>query len=176
MKIKFIIAVAAMLLALQTSKARGIIFYSAGEEIEKVYDLPQSEEYQIQASDGQWYHADLGVMHEQFSLFWIPLWNYGEETYVLFTDKKVGNYDMTYVDLTDEEIQYLHEEFGVPLTPSLPFWDVYGGKLVAIAIIALIILYTKLKNKKEENLTQVATDDSTDNNSDNNEKQVENAE
>lgn len=150
MKIKFIIAVAAMLLALQTTEARGIIFYSAGEEIEKVYDLPQTEEYEIQANDHNWYHADLGVMHKQFSLFWIPLWNYGEEKYVLYTDKKIGNYDLTYADLTDDDIQYLHEEFGVSLTPSLPFWDVYGGKLVAIAIIVLIYLLSLHKTQEQE--------------------------
>ena len=139
-----------MLLALQTTEARGIIFYSAGEEIEKVYDLPQTEEYEIQANDHNWYHADLGVMHKQFSLFWIPLWNYGEEKYVLYTDKKIGNYDLTYADLTDDDIQYLHEEFGVSLTPSLPFWDVYGGKLVAIAIIVLIYLLSLHKTQEQE--------------------------
>ena len=120
------------------------ILYSAGEEVEKVIDLPMREEYQIQAQDGRWYHADLGILHEQFSIFWVPLFNYGTEKYVLYTDQKIGEYDFTYADLYRDDIAYLQSEMGgIPSTPELPFWDAWGGKLLALLLIGIVILIKK---------------------------------
>ena len=115
------------------------ILYSNGIEGEKVLDLPQRDEFTIQAENGNSYHADLGILHEQFSIFWIPLLNYGEEKYVLFTDKKVGDYDFLYADLDQDDIVYLQSIFGgIPSTPELPFWDAWGGKLLAFALIGIL--------------------------------------
>ena len=98
------------------------ILYSGGEKIEKVKELPLWEELQIQASDGCWYHADLGILHEQFSIFYIPLVNYGTETYVLFANEKVGDYDATFCELDEETLSYLQSEIGgIPTVSQLPF-------------------------------------------------------
>lgn len=116
------------------------IIYSDGEDVEKILDLPQRDEFMIQANDGKWYHADLGILHEQFSIFWIPVFNYGTEKYVLYTDTKIGEYDFTYSDLDLEDIAYLQSEFGgISSTPELPFWDAWGGKLLIMAIIGFFI-------------------------------------
>lgn len=124
------------------------IVYGDGEHVAKVLDLPQREEFMIQATDGKWYHADLGVLHEQFSLFFIPLFNYGTEKYVLYTDTKIGEYDFTYADLDSEEVAYLQSEFGgISSTPELPFWDAWGGKLLALGIVVFIFLCSKFKTE-----------------------------
>ena len=121
------------------------ILYSNGEEIEKLLDLPHKDEFEIQANNGNWYHANLGIMHEQFSVFWIPLFNYGEEKYVLYTDTKIGDYDYTYVELDKDDIAYIQSEVdGVPTDPELPFWDAWGGKLLVLAIIGIFWFIAKL--------------------------------
>ncbi len=137
MKMRMFLLIVLLSACVHKADARGAIIYSLGEEIEKVMSLPYSEEYTVEASDGRYYHADLGIIHDQFSLFWIPLINYGTEKYVLYTDTKVGDYDQTYVELDSEEIQYLQQHFSdIPTKPELPFWDAWGGKLLALAIIA----------------------------------------
>lgn len=93
MKLKTLLLVILIITSATKVSAKGGIplIYSDGEEVEKILDLPQRDEFMIQANDGKWYHADLGVLHEQFSIFWIPLFNYGTERYVLYTDKKSAN-------------------------------------------------------------------------------------
>ena len=59
-------------------------------------------------------HVNLGVMYEQFSIFWIPMWNYGETKFVLVNDKKD-----TYYDLSAEEIQTLKTDF-IPADSFVP--------------------------------------------------------
>jgi hypothetical protein len=122
--------------------AKGVIIYSTGETVEKVMDLPQREEFMLQTEDGRLIHANLGIMHDQFSIFWVPLWNYGAEKYVLYNDTKQGKYDYTYADLTKDEVAYLQSEFGgIPTIPELSFWTVYGGKILAALILGCILFF-----------------------------------
>lgn len=119
-----------------SAKATIPIIYSNGEEIEKILDLPLRDEFYFQAYDGKSYHVNLGVLHKQFSIFGIPLFNYGTKRYVLYTDKKIGKYDYIYDDLTQSDIAYLQREFGgIPSTPELPFWDAWGGKLLVLLLV-----------------------------------------
>lgn len=119
-----------------SAKAGIPIIYSDGEDVEKILNLPLRDEFYIQAADGKFYHGNLGVLHKQFSIFGIPLFNYGTKRYVLYTDQKNGKYDYTYADLTQSDIVYLQREFGgIPSTPELPFWDAWGGKLLVLLLI-----------------------------------------
>lgn len=144
MKLKTLLFSFMLLFAVQSASAKGgiPILYSEGDDVVKVLDLPQSEDFQIQAQDGKWYHADLGILHEQFSIFFIPLFNYGTEKYVLYTDTKIGDFDFIYADLDREDINYLQSQFaGIPDVPELPFWDAWGGKLVALLIIIVLFFF-----------------------------------
>lgn len=140
MKKRILLIMTAVLLMTASEAKAGIpIIYSNGEEIEKVLELPQKDEFEIQASNGNWYHADVGILHKQFSVFWIPLINYGEEKYVLYSNTKVGEYDFTYAELDQDEIEYLQKEFsGLPSTPELPFWDAWGGKLLLLLLVLIV--------------------------------------
>ena len=140
MKNRILLIMTAVLLMTASEAKAGIpIIYSNGEEIEKVLELPQKDEFEIQASNGNWYHADVGILHKQFSVFWIPLINYGEEKYVLYSNTKVGEYDFTYAELDQDEIEYLQKEFsGLPSTPELPFWDAWGGKLLLLLLVLIV--------------------------------------
>lgn len=143
MKLRLLLMCMLISFSITKVNAKGVIFYSTGETVEKVMDLPQREEFTLQTEDGRLIHANLGIMHEQFSIFWVPLWNYGKEKYVLYNDTKQGEYDYTYCDLTRDDVAYLQSQFGgIPVVPELSFWTVYGGKIVAV-IILLVLLCVK---------------------------------
>ena len=129
----------AILFTTNTASA-GAVIYSTGEKIDVVMELPDSA-----IIDDQ--HVNLGVMYEQFSLFWIPLWNYGETRFVLINDKE--DY---YYDLDAEDIQMIEDEFGVdiPEKPKIGFWNKIGGKLVLIAIVVGIMLFRNRNSGDEE--------------------------
>ncbi len=122
-----------------------------GDHVIKVLDLPNTEEFIIKGdvSDNQFelmgteLCGDLGIAHKQFCIVF-PLWNYGEPKYVLYRDKNM--YDASSVDyysipLSDEDIAYFHELYGIPLTPQIPFWDKWGGKLVILLLLILFLVW-----------------------------------
>ena len=125
---------AIMTMASIPCKARHIpLLFDYGTDIVKIQELPQTSDFDI-----DYHHVDLGIYHGQFSIFGIPIWNYGDEKYVLY--RKNSSNDYTYYELDFEEIYTLHELFDIPLTPKLPFWDKYGVKLLVILIIMTIII------------------------------------
>jgi len=131
----------ALFLTANTASAGGvpIILYSSGEKIEVVKQLPDDA-----LIDGQ--HVNLGVMYDQFSIFWIPMWNYGEKKFVLVNNKKD-----TYYEFTEEDVEILKNEFNVivPEKPTIGFWNRIGGKLVWGAII-LIVIFVWLATRKDK--------------------------
>jgi hypothetical protein len=121
--------------------ARGVIFYSTGEKIEIAEKLP--EEFVFQNGE----HMNLGVMYEQFSIFWIPVWNYGETKWVYVNDKR-DSYDD---DVTAEELEMLRTEYGIdiPDEPKIGGWNRVGGKIIwGIIILGLIALWWWTREKK----------------------------
>lgn len=136
-----------LLMAIKVEAKGGIpIIYSSGDNVVKIMDLPYEDEFTIQCGDGEWHHADLGIYHQQFSVLGIPLYNYGKERYVLYTDIKIGEYDFTYADLSKDDIDYLRERFtDISEEPVLPFWHLLGGKLLALLIIGFFVIRRLLK-------------------------------
>lgn len=135
-KIVFIILFASFYSIAQVKAGDIPIIYSNGETFEKVIDLPNTEDFEFEYSD-RIYHGDLGIKYDQFSLFLIPLLNYGEKKYVLFNERKD---DYVYAELTDEGIKYLQDSYGVsvvPSTPELSFWNTWGGKMLVLFIIII---------------------------------------
>lgn len=123
------------------------VVYGDGDKISLVKELPKSEEFIIQDADDECYHANLGVKYEQFSLFYIPIWNYGDYTYVLYAEDKKGEY--LYASLSEEDIALLQSVFGgIPDIPKLPFWDSVGGKLLILGIIIFFCFLGYRANKE----------------------------
>ncbi len=144
---KLFLVLATLFVMAFSVNAKGIIFYSTGDHVVKVLDLPKDNDlFALEGDDGEMVHLDLGIMHSQFSLMWIPVFNYGEEKYVLY---KESRNTINYVDLDEDELKVLHALYDFPETPSMPFWHKIGGKLVWILIIGLLIFF-KIKGGKEE--------------------------
>ncbi|MCL1937521.1 MAG: hypothetical protein FWF52_03880 [Candidatus Azobacteroides sp.] len=131
----------ALFCSVNTASARGIIVYSNGEKIEVVKNLPDDALVNNE-------HVNLGVMYKQFSIFWIPMWNYGKTKFVLIDDAK-----KTYYDLTSEEVEMLKNDFNVdiPSVPTIGFWNKIGGKIIWGAVILAVIItaWTSRKDDKE---------------------------
>jgi hypothetical protein len=134
--------IVSLFFVVQTVAARGVIIYSTGLTCEVKEKLP--EEATIDGS-----HVDFGISYEQFSIFWIPLWNYGTTSYA-FIDKAK---DLVYeIDTSDpEEVAFLKENYNIDVSvaPKISFWNAAGGKLIALVII-LILVWGGLKSKKED--------------------------
>lgn len=105
------------------------IIYSSGEALTEVKTLPKDAVF----DDGT--HFNLGVYHNQFSIFYMPIWNYGNPQYALINDKKDQ-----YIVLDQEDVKEVSKEYNLQLseTPSLPWTTKIGGK----PIIILILLFS----------------------------------
>ena len=140
--------IGALFFTANSVSAKGVIIYSNGEKIEEVKQLPDSAIVNDE-------HVNLGVMYKQFSIFWVPMWNYGETKYVLINDKKD-----TYFDLTPEEFEMLKTEFNVdvPKTPVIGFWNKTGGKIIwgALILAAIAGWWTSRKDDKESKSSQTS--------------------
>lgn len=122
------------------ASAKGVIIYSNGETLKTLHELPE----EAKLDDGT--HVNLGVHYESFSLFWMPLWNYGDYKYVLLNDA-----EDTYADLTEEEVKEISEKFNLnlPAQPELPLMSQIGLKPVVIIVI-LLLIYGQFAGKSDE--------------------------
>lgn len=123
------------------AQAKGIIFYSNGEELKVLHQLPAEAEI-----EGQ--HVNLGIHYESFDIFWMPVWNYGDYKWALVNDA-----EDTYTELTHEEAQALATEYGIgeiPERPDLPLMSKIGLKPVLLLLIAFMIYGWLSPDKKEE--------------------------
>lgn len=128
------VSILAVLLATPASAAKLPIpvFWGTPEKIAKVADFPDTADYQAQ--DGS--YVDAGVKYKTFEIFAVPLWDY-DHTWAGYVGR-----DDTYMTISHDDLSQLAAKAGVtlPATPSAPFWDAWGGKLVAGGLI-LALLY-----------------------------------
>jgi len=140
---KILLTIAIIVTFICTSeKASALIIYSNGLTCETHQVLPPEA-----VING--HHVNFGVAYEQFSIFWIPVWNYGT-TYYAF----ISSNGKTIYEVDEEYMEELAEEYGIDFSsgPKISFWNKIGGKLVWIAILFLIFFGGKLgkKDKEEE--------------------------
>lgn len=120
-------------------QAKGVIIYNNGPKVEVVKDLPADC---IIEKD----HVNLGVMYDQFGLFWLPVWNYGTPQYVLISDN-----EETYWEVTDEDIEYLKNEYNIGTlnSPEPSLWNKIGLKPVFVALI-IFICWSIIDDKRKK--------------------------
>ncbi|MBZ4189467.1 hypothetical protein [Niabella beijingensis] len=103
------------------------------EVIQLAADLPDTETYLLENK----HYLDLGVLHEEFNIAYIlPLWVTKEPRLVGF-DKQAD----VYYDLTSEQLGTILKENKLEEKKllRLGLYTRYGGKLVGLLIIFLII-------------------------------------
>jgi len=142
--IKKIFAVAILMCSFTQPVFAGIpIVWGTPEKIAKVADFPDTDAFKM--DDGS--YLDAGVKYKVFELFWVPLYDY---------DHNWAGYvgtDDTYMSVSHDKLVELAQSAGVTLPdqPVIPFWDAWGGKLVAAGLVLAFILYIFVFGRDEEN-------------------------
>lgn len=127
-----------------TSQARIRIPVGEHQKIAPVLELPDSAYYRTDAG----YQLNVGHMYTVYEVAYIPLWTTEKGQLVGFTAQEPN----TYYELDDEMLEWIAEDTGVEefdTLKTLPFWDAWGGKLTAVAIVIVLIYYFR-NNKDEE--------------------------
>lgn len=131
------------LLSVQKAQAGIPVLYGNGLEFEQLATLPDSV-----TVEGE--HVNFGLSFDQFSLFYIPVWNYGDVEYAVYADGS-----NTVYSLEEDELGYLIQEYGLTVedNPQLSFWNRVGGKLTlggALLVILVFTLYRRARNEAEQ--------------------------
>ena len=142
MKQSIFITAVFILLGINIAQARIKIPIGEEQKLEKVADLPDTEDYLI--SDG--HYVDLGQMYSVYTIAWVPVWVTQEPQLVLFDNKNPNEY----YSFDDEELKTnILKENDVKEDDllSVGFFGRIGGKLIFLVIIAIII-YGAIPSKK----------------------------
>lgn len=137
--------IAFLLILLNSSnvEAKKPVFFSwGGEQINKIADFPDTEEYQVEGG----LHFDAGCIYKQVSIFFIPVWNY-DLRWCGYVEGSDG-----YISYSKEELDVFATAAGVtlPEEPAISFWNRIGGKLVFLLIIGAFLAYVALSPDEEE--------------------------
>lgn len=129
--------------SIQEIQAKGVIIYHTGPQLETTHELPSDA---LLDDDT---HINIGIMYNQFGLFWMPIWNYSEPQYVLVSDD-----EKTYWDYDEDEIKKFAKEFNIelPEKPEPSLWNKIGLKPVILILVILIIWGNLPSRKKESNI------------------------
>ena len=143
-----------VLTVLHTGKAEAqrssvpVLLGWGGEKSIKIRDFPDIPDFQ----DAEGYYIDAGIIYKQATIFFIPVWNY-DRRWIGFIDGSDEYYELSRTEL--ENFASL-ANVSLPENFQLPFWDSYGGKLVFLLGIILLILWMNsvLRDEIEEKADQ----------------------
>lgn len=125
-----------------TVSAKIRIPFGEREVLNKVHDLPDTDEYKLQNGN----HLDLATFHKEFNIAWIlPIYVIEEPRLVGFDAKAE-----TYYDIPQAEMDQIlaSEKLDKAKLNKLPFYTRYGGKAVLVLLIAFII-WGAIPSKKD---------------------------
>ncbi len=145
---------AALVLTSYQADAKAKIPLGNREVLTLVADLPDTEEYLLEEGSKlvkrEAQYLDIATIHEEFNIAWIlPLWINKEPRLVGYNKVK----DL-YYDIPDEEMNKFLADNKLERKnlEKVGFYTRYGGKLVALLIIAFIIWGMIPSKKKEEEI------------------------
>ncbi|MDR1149276.1 MAG: hypothetical protein LBK66_11660 [Spirochaetaceae bacterium] len=107
-----------------------------GNAISLIAKLPDTSQYAI---DGEF--VDIGIVYKQVDIEGFKLWNY---------DKEWCLFNGTSYWVTDKaKLDEIAKSVGISLQSNmdLPFWDEWGGRLLLIGIIMVVVLGVIIWNK-----------------------------
>lgn len=142
-KILFLSAVSIFTTNSVSAKAK--IPFGKVDVIEFVADLPDTEKYAVK--EGSKEYLDLARIHQEYTIAWIiPAWITQEPKLVLAKKESAE-----YYELTNEQLEQIISEnkLNKENLVQLGFYARYGGKLILLVIIGLIIygIFSKSKPK-----------------------------
>lgn len=123
--------------------AKGKIPFGEREVLNKVQDLPDTDEFKLK--DGNF--MDLATFHKEFNIaYLLPLYVIEEPKLVGFDEKT-----KTFYDIPQNEMDAIlaSQKLNKAELNKLPFYTKYGGKMVAVLIIGLLI-WGVIPSKKQK--------------------------
>ncbi|MCF3110683.1 hypothetical protein LL912_18010 [Niabella sp. CC-SYL272] len=126
------------------AQARLKIPFGNREVLQTAADLPDTDAYLLPDNK---HYLDLGVLHEEYNIAYIlPLWITKEPRLVGYDKQRA-----TFYELTGEQLREILTENKLEEQKllRLGFYTRYGGKLVALVILSLII-YGFLPSKPKD--------------------------
>ena len=143
-----------LVLSSYQADAKAKIPFGNREVLTLAADLPDNEDYLIEKgstlTNRPDQYLDLATLHEEFNIAWIlPLWINKEPKLVGYNKAK----DL-YYDIPEEELNQILAENKLDRKKleKVGFYTRYGGKLVAVLIIAFIIWGLIPSRKKPEEI------------------------
>lgn len=132
--------------ATNTVSAKAKIPFGKMDVIEIVADLPDTEEYAVK--EGSKEYLDLARIHQEYNIAWIfPAW-ITEEPKLVLAQKDSDEY----YELPNEQLDQVikDNQLNKESLVKLGFYRRYGGKLILLLIIGLIIygIFAKSNPKK----------------------------
>jgi hypothetical protein len=138
-----IIAIAITCFSSSATFAKLRIPFGEREVLKKVHDLPNTDEFKLDNGN----HLDLATLHKEFNIAYIlPLYVINEPKLVGFDEKTDTYYDLTQSQLDEVAAA---QKLDLAKLNKLPFYTRYGGKLVALLLIAFII-WGAIPSKKDK--------------------------
>jgi len=114
----------------------------AGNAISLIAELPDTAEYAI---DGNF--VDIGIVYNIVDLEGVSVYNYNKR-WCLFSGKSYWVMDKAKLDEIATEVGII-----LPSNLDLPFWDEWGGRIIAVSVILLVILgfiiWSKIQPKQK---------------------------
>ena len=123
---------------------------SRADRIIKVADLPNTPDFEVNArqqynlgAKPEKVHLDVGYLWSQNSFLVFPILN---------TDVRFVGYtgsDSQYIEFSEGELEDLTKKANIPMpqTPSMPFWDAWGGKLLLLVLIPPFVVVSLLLDR-----------------------------
>lgn len=108
------------------------VTFGSHDKLVKICDLPDTEDYT--SNDGK--HFDFGYKYTLFEVVFLPIFQQGEGEIIGYIDED------NFVVLSKADIADIAKTNNIKNLAGLvriPFWDAWGGKLVAILIILLLV-------------------------------------
>ena len=114
-----------------------VFFSTGGEKLIKVRDFPDTPAFRTRSGK----FVDAGYLYKQVTVFFVPVWNY-EGRWVGYTGS-----DTRYLRISEKKLKAAAKKAGITLpdSPTLPFWDAVGGKLVIAGLALLIFVVIKIR-------------------------------
>lgn len=133
--------------------AKGRVSIGTSEIIERVADLPNTDDYLADDGSGNnldiKLYMDLAIKYKRFEIARMPFWIVEEPVFVGIDNfhKEDG-----YYDLTEEEINAILKENKLNREEMLHlgFWSKHGGLLILAILVVIYLLYLKFSPKEKE--------------------------
>jgi hypothetical protein len=113
----------------------GCVWSTGAQKVALVEELPDIKKWQAETGT----NLDAYVIYTEFTLFWIPVWNY-EVRYVLCPSGSADRQRGTFYDFSNSsDVDALQSKHGAP-SSFIPFWNRFGGKLVFLTPFTICII------------------------------------